>query len=184
MTPNELLASVLTQFQVMYLNHTVQENLLRQALGTYQDKAGIIRKLEFADEEKEIAVPKNMLEMISVSDAEGRWHEFRNNGETISVIEQTFPSRKSKKPFMASYLVNLRDMDIEKDELPSESIGLLREYLESLISIPNTARARQIAQATGLQTEYSTEEELRTRKDNIELAMEDSQAIIPMATVF
>jgi hypothetical protein len=75
-------------------------------------------------------------------------------------------------------------MDIDKDELPAISIGILMDYLKALIEIPNTQRARQIANATGLQVEYPSDEELRARKENIEFAMEDSQAMIPMATVY
>lgn len=182
MTPNELLDLVKSQFQVLYIESGKLTNLLKQALGTYQDKAGVIRKLQFGDADTEAAIPGDLLDVICMADAEGRWHEYRTDGETtITVIEQT---RKSVKPYTASYFANLRDMDIENDDLPQQTIGLLRDYLEALIAIPNTARARQIATATGLQAEYPSDEELVTRKENLELAMEDEQAIIPIATVY
>ena len=181
MTPNELLDLVKTQFQVIYLDSVKLTNLLRQALGTYQDKAGLVRKLQFGDGDAEAATPEDLLEIIGAADAEGRWHEYRMDAESIVVVEQT---GKSVKPYIVSYFVNLRDMDIGADELPPETVGSLRDYLEALIAIPNTARARQIATATGIQAEYPSDDELRNRKENLELAMEDSQAIIPMATVY
>ncbi len=191
MTPNELLDLVKAQFQVIYLDSAKLTNLLKQAIGTYQDKAGLIRKLQFGDEDTEADTPDDLLEIIGVSDAEGRWHEYRTavseDTVTVTVVEQLYPGTttvKSLKPYTMTYFVNLRDMDLEEDELPAETIGLLRDYLEALIAIPNTARARQIATATGIQAEYSTDEELKVRKDALELAMEDSQAIIPMATVY
>lgn len=184
MTPNELLAQALTQFRVVYVSPDNLTKLLNNAIGAYQDKAGIIRKLTFGDNDTEVNKPSDLLEIIYISDAEGRWHEYQISQEKITVVEQTFPCRPSVKPYSVTYLVNLRDIDLATGVLPSECIGLLREYLEALIAIPNTARERQIALATGIQAEYPTEEELKTRKDNIELAMEDSQAIIPMATVF
>jgi hypothetical protein len=187
MTPNELLNLVKTQFQVLYVESGKLTNLLKQALGTYQDRAGVIRKLQFGDDDTEADTPADLLEVICVADAEGRWHEHRIDGDTITVIEQLRPGlsiRKSVRPYTVSYFVNLRDMDIEKDVLPPETVGPLREYLEALIAIPNTARARQIATATGIQAEYPSDDELRTRKENLELAMEDLQAIIPMATVY
>lgn len=181
MTPSALLDLVKTQFQVIYLDSVKLTNLLRQALGTYQDKAGLVRKVQFGDDATEAVTPDDLLEVIGAADAEGRWHEYRMGAESITVVEQT---GKSVKPYIVSYFVNLRDMDIDTDELPPETVGPLRDYLEALIAIPNTARARQIATATGIQAEYPSDDELRGRKEDLELAMEDSQAIIPMATVY
>ena len=181
MTPNELLDMVKAQLQVVYLDSVKLTNLLRQALGTYQDKVGLIRKLPFGDDATEAATPDDLLEVIFAADAEGRWHEHRMSETAITVVEQT---GKSVKPYVVNYFVNLRDMDIEQDALPPETVGPLRDYLEVLIAMPNTARARQIATATGIQAEYPSDEELRNRKDLLELAMEESQAIIPMATVY
>jgi hypothetical protein len=181
MTPNELLDQVKTQFQVIYLEPAKLINLLKQALGTYQDKAGVVRKLQFDDNATEVDAPADLLEVIYVADAEGRWHEHQVSEDSVAVVVQ---AGKSVKPYIVSYFVNLRDMDIDDDELPSETIGLLRDYLEALIAIPNTARARQIATATGIQAEYPSEEELRARAENLELAIEESRAIIPMATVY
>jgi hypothetical protein len=181
MTPNELLDLVKSQFQVLYIESGKLTNLLRQALGTYQDKAGVVRKLQFGDDATEAATPEDLLEVIFVADVRGRWHEHRSGDDSITVIEQ---AGKSVKPYVLSYFVNLRDMDIDTDELPPETVGPLRDYLEALIAIPNTARARQIATATGIQGEYPSDEELRTRKESLELVIEDSQAIIPMATVY
>lgn len=187
MTPNELLNLVKTQFQVLYVESDRLTNLLKQALGTYQDRAGVVRKLQFGDEDTEAETPEDLLEVICVTDNEGRWHEYMVDEYAITVSEQQrigMSTRKSVRPYSVSYFVNLRDMNIEKEALPSEAIGPLREYLEALIAIPNTARARQIATATGIQAEFPSDEELRARKDALELAMEDMRAIIPMVTVF
>ena len=110
MTPSELLDLVKTQFQVIYLDSVKLTNLLRQALGTYQDKAGLVRKLQFGDGDAEAAAPEDLLEIIGATDAEGRWHEYRMDAESIAVVEQT---GKSVKPYIVSYFVNLRDMDID-----------------------------------------------------------------------
>jgi len=181
MTPNELLDLVKTQFGVLYLDSAKLTNLLKQSLGAYQDKAGVIRKLQFGDDDTEVDVPDDLLEIICIADAEGRWHEYQASTTAIAVVEQT---GKSVKPYTLSYFVNLRDMDIDEDDLPPETIGTLCDYLEALVAIPNTARARQIAAATGIQGDYTSGEELRARRDTLELAMEDEQAIIPMATVY
>lgn len=181
MTPTELLDLVKTQFQVIYLESASLTNLLKQALGTYQDKAGLIRKLAFGADDAAVATPDDLLEVICVVDAQGRWHEYQAGATTIAAVEQI---GKSVKPYTVSYFVNLRDMGIDSDDLAPEAVGLLRDYLEALIAVPNTARARQIATATGMQAEYPSDEELRNRKATIELAMEDSQSIIPMMTVY
>jgi len=180
MTPNELLESVKSQFQVVYLDSLKLSNLLAQAIGAYQDRAGTVKKLTFAADSAEASVPTDMLEIISVSDAEGRWHEFAVVNGVVAVTERS----NSVRPYSAAYFVNMRGMDFATDNLPPDSLSLLRDYLEALIAIPNTMRARQIATATGVEAEYQSDAELIARKEALELAMDDAQAIIPMATVY
>jgi hypothetical protein len=178
MTPNELLEIALSGFQIVYVESAKQQILLRQALGVYQDKAGVIRKIVFEDDETEADTPDNFLSIVVAQDADGIYHEANESDETITVTAQT----NSVTPYTVHYFVNLRDYDADED-LPGDGISLLLDYLVALIAIPNTARERQIATATGLQAELPSDEELRTRKSNLELAMEENQAIIPMVTV-
>lgn len=178
--PANLLARVVSTYQVMYLDPARLTALLREAIDTYQDKAGFIRTAQFGDHDTEIQTPADLLEVIGVVDAEGRRHEYTVGVSSIAVIQQ----RKSVTPYALTYFVNLRGVDIDAGTLPAEIIGILAKYLTALIDMPNTQRARQIASATGLQVEYPTDEELRARKENIELEIEESQAIIPMMTVY
>ena len=180
MTPNELLETVKAQFQVLYLDSAKLTYLLRQALGTWQDKAGLIKKITLGADKTEAEFPKDLLSVAVVMDAEGRYHEAATDNGKVAVVEQF----KSAKPFTIHYFVNLRDMDAETDTIPPEATGILLDYLKALIDISNTSRARQIATATVLQAEFTSDEELRGRKESIELAMEESQAIIPAASVY
>jgi len=181
MTPNELLDEVKALFQVVYVEPAKLAILLKQAIRAYQDKAGVVRTVQMSADAAEMARPADLLEVISVADAEGRWHQWEVSAESISVVESLL---KSVKPYSVSYFADLSGIDPAAGALPDESIGLLRDYLEALIDIPNTNRARQIALATGVQTEFPSGEELRARKEAIELAMEEAQALLPMMTVY
>ncbi|MCG3884104.1 hypothetical protein I3271_05340 [Photobacterium leiognathi] len=64
-------------------------------------------------------------------------------------------------------------------ELPPNSIGLISDYLECLISIPNTQRQRRIAAAGKIDvSDLETHAELMERKKAIEENMKASRAIV------
>ena len=179
MTPNELLELAASQFQVMYVEPARRTNYLKQALGAYQDKAGVLRKLSFAADSAMADIPDDYLALGTAADADGIFHEL-SDAEGKLVIAET---SKSKKPYEVYYYANLRDWDLDTALPAGESLSLILDYLTALIAIPNTARERQVAIASGLQAELPTDEELRARKENLETAMEERQAIIPMVTV-
>ena len=177
MKKDALLASVLTQFQIIYLSVPQQTALLDQALRVYQDKAGPFKDVIFAADVSEIATPADLLGIGIALDANGRWHEARIEGSALKVIE----SAKSVKPYRVYYFINLLTPDID---LPNDSISILFDYVKALITIPNTARERSVALATGIQAEYDSEETLTNRKDLIEQEMDECRGMLPMATVY
>lgn len=181
MTPRKLLDAVKNQFQVMYLSEPLLDALLRQALRTYQDKAGPVKLLVFDVTATEIPAPADFMSVAVAMDSEGRWHEAMIAGTNLLVTEQI---GRSAKPFKVWYFVSMHGMDLEAGELPIESIGILFDYLAALIEIPNTARAKEVAATTGIQIELPGEEELKQHKDLIEQDMDECQGIIPMATVY
>lgn len=179
MTPTEILDHVRAHFPVLYVNEARQGQLLAQALGMYQEKAGAVKRLDMSDAATETEIPEDFLECAVAMDANGRYHECVVTDDKITIT----PGRKSSKPYRVYYFVNLRDYDLET-ALPAESVSLLIDYLTVLLEIPNTNRMREIAATTGLQIDYPTIDDLQGRKLTLELAMEESQAIIPMATVY
>ena len=181
MTPKELLDSVLTRFQVVYLGQPALDVLLAQALGVYQDKAGPVKTLALATDAESAVIPGDFLGVAVVLDAEGRWHEV-NMTETDLVV--TVQRRKSRKPFKIWYFVHMRGMNSTTGVLPEESVSILFDYLYVLIAIPNTQRATEVAAATGMQIQLPGDGELDQRKAILEESMEDCRSIIPMATVY
>lgn len=181
MTPNELLADVLLRFPVMYLAETVQQSLLSQALGMYQSLAGVVEKLAIPDSSP-VETPAGYQSVAVCADTEGRWHDVTADAESETLAVVT--TSKSVAPFVLHYFVNLKDLDFDEDSLPSTSITLLTEYLYTLIAIPNTQRAREAMLATGIQMELPDDNELNNRKTLLEQEMDETAAIIPMATVY
>lgn len=178
MTPNELLELATSRFVPLYYNDPEKLNaLLYAALGTYQDRAGCISSIRTA--ESSVTIPPTLLEVVSVQDAYGRYHEV-SVGDTILTIET---DAESVGPFTIWYLVDLRKWDADLD-LPGGVAGAVIDYLVALIDIYNTERARAVAQATGRQIDLPSNEELMNRKLSLEADMADAQGFLPMISVY
>ncbi|NDO81503.1 hypothetical protein CJP72_12220 [Citrobacter sp. NCU1] len=182
MTPVELLESVKGRFQPLLADdETLLQTLLRQALTTYQDKAGVIKPVRIKKEDGvSLKPPEDYLALIHVTDSRG-----------CLVYSDPFPDSidldlngDERYPFTMLYLVNLRDRNYKEWNIPADIIGMLEDYLEALIAIKNTERLRIVAIAGKLDTSgYPDEITLQQRKQELEAQMSANRAIIPGATV-
>ncbi|MEG0870316.1 MAG: hypothetical protein RR308_01105 [Hafnia sp.] len=182
MTPVELLEGVKKRFQPLLADdETLLKTQLRQALTTYQDKAGVIGRVRLSKQDGvSLKPPEDYLALIHVTDSRGGL-----------VYSDSFPDSidldlngDERYPLTMSYLLNLRDRDYEKWVIPADIIGMLEDYLEALIAIKNTERLRIVAIAGKLDTSgYADEITLQQRKQELELQMSANRAIIPGATI-
>jgi len=180
MTPNEVLNDAKSQFPILYYKDPLKlEALLKRALGVYQDKAGMIKKVTTTGTATSISIPDDMLSVIFANDKNSRYHEVIEGETNLSIEEDT----DSEGPYTFYYFVNLRDFDLDED-LPSGIAGTLIDYVAALIDIPNTERARAVALATGRQIELPSNDEMNNRKAIVEAYMEDNKAMVPMLSVF
>ncbi len=152
--------------------------LLRKALGTFQDRSGVTRSIDFGDTNI-IPVPDNFLMALSASDAKGRYHEVNVIEGNLVVSEKA----SSVKPYRVTYFLNLRDWPMIED-LPPEILGYVSNYLVALFELKNTQRARRVALASGQSgDQFPSDEELKSRLTALEEAMEDTLGIIPGISV-
>ena len=179
MTPNEILEDV--KGRILSLLHSEDEKvqpLLRQALGAYQDKAGV--KGEKVLEENDLTdgtfpVPEDLLVRANCKDARGRFIRFTKVND-VFVIRPVDLGRLTF-PITFTYLVNLRDCDFNFYEVPATAVGLISDYLEVLIQKPDAERKRRIASAGNLDTsDIPSEESLHARKMELELAMKQARS--------
>ena len=180
MTPRQLLESVKNRFVVLLHDEPAKlDALLMQSIGEYQDRAGFIANLGISEEEQKaggVPVPAHFLQLVGAQDSEGDYQEVDVISDRIVIVR---PNRYAKPPYVAHYLLNLRDMDVESDHLPSACIGALQNYLYTLIDLPNTARIRQVNTASGLPVDHlQGEGEILQTKQQQEQDMEDSGAML------
>lgn len=186
MTPAQILEEVKTRFMVLY-HHEPEalESLLRQALGKFQDKAGVI--LEAWSEELVFELPPLFRAVAGCSDSKRRYmaHRFEENDEGKRFLRLILWP-KHVAPYCLSYFCSLRDWKMD-DDLPHDCEALVADYLEALIAILNTKKEREAYLQSGMQDAAQTlqsEQELRQRVSDLEREMEDNKAIIPPASMF
>ncbi len=182
MTPAKLKESVMARFNPLMVDEDEQlDSMLRQTLTTYQDRAGVISRvrIEKADGAS-LKPPVDYLSLVHVTDSRGGL-----------VYADPFPGSidldltgAERYPFTMTYLVNLRDRNYDEWEIPADIIGMLEDYLEALIAIPNTDRLRRVSIGGKLDvSSYSDEQTLIQRKLDLEEKMSANRAIIPGATI-
>lgn len=182
MTPAELLNSVKKRFNPLLVREEDTLNsLLRKAMGAYQDRAGVITTIKL---EKSgglsVALPDDYLALVQVTDANGT---LVYSDDIAGVIELELMGSE-RWPFRMHYLMNLRDRSFDSWQLPPSIVGMIEDYLEALINVPNIERKRR-ASIDG-KFDYSDlpdEATLYARVLDLEDKMASNRAIIPGATI-
>ncbi|EKI3096608.1 hypothetical protein PC510_003889 [Escherichia coli] len=184
MTPRELLDDVIGRFPVLlHDDDDALRRLLVQALGTYQDRAGVIRtvllKRGLGESAREL--PDDFLYQVGVCDS-------LDGFICSSVIDGKLELELCgciNWPLKFRYLVNLREMDIETGTVPPNIIGMVSNYLEILIKIPNTDRLRTVSIAGKLDVSTLPDDAtLYERKTQLENDMANLRAILPMFSIY
>lgn len=184
MTPDDLLESVNARFYSFKISDEALLNaLLKKALGTYQDKAGVKATTTIADKSEQVDVPKDFLARVLCTDATG--------GFVDAVFDPTQKKLAINKiggslryPLTLTYFVNLRSVDFGTYVLPDAITGLLEDYLEILIQIPNYQRMKTVMEAGELDTSHIPGEEvLQGRKKELEAEMKAARCALPMVSV-
>ncbi len=180
MTPNKLLEQVKSRFvNLFHKEPEALTNLLCQALGVYQDRAGIVEKIILENDGLTVSIPDSFDGLIACGNKNG-------SRVKVSVKDGAFDlsnARAYDYPLTLSYFVDLRGVDLDTYELPSETIRLISDYLEVLIQIPNAARDMRVAVAGGFDTSHiPTEPDLRGRLKELELEIE-AQLVLPTVSV-
>lgn len=185
MTPKELLEEVKSRFvQLVHNEKDKLDALLRQALGTYQDKAGVQRTLlidEATIANNAFDLPEHFLTVVLLKDARGRRVRHMIDEEQGRIMMN---SSALLYPLKMSYLVNLRNVDLVTYQLPAAPIGMIQDYLEVLIEIPNNERIKLVMQQGGFDVASlpSTSETI-ARKNELELQMKSARSAMPMMTI-
>lgn len=178
MSPAELLARAGSGFQVVYLDAPTLAILLSKSMEAYQAKVGPMAQLTFEAEAVTATKPDDFLSIAVAMDADSVFHEASVSGSIITIAADAY----SVKPLYLWYFQNFQNWDADTD-LPTEAIHLISQHLIASIDILNSERGRAVAQTTGLDLEFPSDQELRERLTATELAMEENQAIIPGVVV-
>ena len=181
MTPNALLDEVKSRFLPLLVTDAIRlEKILRQALRTYQDRAGVLRSIDVAT--AEIERPADALELVVAGDSRGNYvecKEFRREDGTV--YWQIQADRRHVAPYRISYLLHLAEINLATDNLPRGTVSLIGDYLEALIDVENTRRHRMANQTAGLPVDaLRTDSELFERKSALEIEMQETAESLPI----
>lgn len=183
MTPAQLLKGVQGRFSVLLVEPDQQRQLLIDALGQYQDLAGVTKTVRIMSRQPTRAIPADFLAVCSTIDATGDFipvtEEYDENGQRQLCFEE-----RAVYPLRFMYLVKLRDVDLDSYELPDSAVGMIQDYLEVLISIPNDERMSRVQEAGRLDISRtpspdSGDSKLAMMRD----AMKQQRAIMPPLTI-
>lgn len=181
MTPLELLEEVKGRFVVLY--HDDEAALLRlltQALRKYQDKAGVILSGRYPSGTSDAPFPECFLSVAACQDARQRHVCVTEDWENKRLVFDTQDATGELTLYWFSHLAAWPP----KKNLPYGCVGLVGDYLEALIDIPNTSRARDAYHdINGPVSDLPSLAELKGRLAELELQMEECRAIIPPALV-
>jgi len=178
MTPAELLEAVKTRLTTLLVDEApLLQSLLRQALGVYQDRAGVTGRIRI---EKtggaSLPFPSDYLSLVNVNDFNGAL-VYADPWESTIELELT---GREKWPLTLLYFRNIRDCDYDVATLPPDITGLIEDYLEALIAIPNVERLRRLHIAGKFDATFLPDEAtLHQRKTDLEAQISANRAIIP-----
>ncbi|MBH05010.1 MAG: hypothetical protein CMJ20_01680 [Phycisphaeraceae bacterium] len=179
MTPKQLLEDVKARFPVLlHEDEKALLSLLKKALAKYQELAGFSdrHRIRAVDASDSCELPPLFLSKLSLKDKE---HRFINSTVWDGNLELELDGDEVF-PLTLSYLKNVLESDFDTFQLPSTSISLLGDYLELLITIPNSERIRQVSTAGKMDTSgLPAETDLATRRDALEAQMRSNRAMIP-----
>ncbi|WP_165071311.1 hypothetical protein [Desulfovibrio sp. ZJ200] len=181
MTSLELLEEVKGRFVVLYHNDdTALQRLLRQALGKYQDKAGVILQSRFEAGTKEADFPELYLTVAGCHDEMHRHVPVQVDEAAGKLL---FYPEADSGALTLYWLARLRDWPPDRP-LPYGCVGLVGDYLEALIDIPNTSRTRDSYHGMGGPIpDLPSLQEMRARLTELEQQMEECRAILPASLV-
>ncbi|WCH25167.1 hypothetical protein [Aeromonas salmonicida] len=182
MTAIELLAAVQKRFSMLLVGEPQQHQLLIDAMGQYQDLAGVTKTVRLP-EIKDYSAPPDYLAPIVGSDAEGNYAPVETftdeDGKEILT-----PDPRAIPPVRFTYLVNLRNIDLKTYQIPHTAVGMIQDYLEVLIAIPNDERTARIQEAGKLDTSrLPTPADREAQLVSLREAMKSQRAILPMITI-
>lgn len=181
-TPNQILDEVKTRFTpLMHDESDKLTALLTQSLRMYQDRAGYMKRYRIQSRDEAVSRPADMLALVGVSDRLGDLIYSDDYGDSLS-LELNY---HTPYPVTVFYLANLADLDHETGVVPPEIIGIVSNYLEALIAIPNTDRVRRVSIAGKLDvSNLADEQTLHQRKLDLEADMANRRAIIPAFSIY
>lgn len=178
MTPAKLLEEVKSRFHtLMHDEPEALTALLKKTLVTYQDLAGVIKRHRYKQPADVYSLPDNFLARVGVSDAHNQFIS-----ATVWLDDNELELKLSGRetfPIVLTYVESLANVDLDTYQLPDTAVGIMADYLEALINIPNTERIRRVSMAGKIDvSDLPVQSELMDRKAAIEEQMRLSRAIL------
>ena len=183
MTGIELLAAVKGRFSVLLVDDTHQQRqLLTNALGQYQDLAGVTKNVLIRTPGPRTVAP-DFLAHVVASSAYGDYVpvEQYDDEEGNAQIE---PDSQAEYPVKLTYLVNLRAVDLDSYKIPATAVGMIMDYLELLLAVENDERMARVQSAGRMDMSRVPSKEVRDQQlATLREQMKSQRAILPMISI-
>lgn len=155
----------------------------KTALREFDERVGVVMEQEFTREELDAGFDLEFepSQFMYVLDRGGEFYLTSISGGALVLDEPD----GAMEPFKAHYIGTLATLDHDSVDLPQACMAVVSRYLKVLLEEVNTPRTIAAYESSGIGLEgVKTLADIRAEKERIEVAMDESEQLLPMAGVY
>lgn len=172
---------------------SVLEDLVRNSINEYQDRAGFSGSITIEDETKlseGSLLPSDWLSLLSAMDSHSVYIETSIKtveNESGDTEERIFVSTAFSvvAPYKITYLRDLSKTPLDVDTVPVPAAGIIKKHLAASLAIPNNRRLISMMEGLGHSgaDKITDEQTIKSELERLELEMDEMNDLLFTALV-